>query len=145
MSSLLRRRVLRGALWLNLALLTLVFLLGITVNLYLAFPSNLPGQLAMRSPSVQAHMIVATLILLVGLVALVLSVVERHVWGIVTTVAGVALALLAYGGGMSFVNSGYQESASMMMAVGFIGAFIAYALAAYGTAPRSAQALAPRA
>jgi hypothetical protein len=139
-----RLRVLRGALWLNLALLTLVFLLGMTVNLYLAFPSNLPAQLAMRSPSVQAHMIVATLIVLVGLVALVLSVLERHVWGIATTAAGVALALLAYGGGMGFLNAGYQESASMMMAIGFIGAFIAYGLAAYVTAPKAAPALAQR-
>ena len=139
-----RSRALQGALWLNLALLTLVFLLGMNINLYLAFPSNLPGALAMRSPSVQTHMIVATLTLLVGLTALVLSVIERHAWGIATTVAGVALTLLAYGAGMTFVNAGYQESASMLMAVGFIGAFIAYGLAIWTRGPRLAAALAQR-
>lgn len=144
MSLSLRSRALHGALWLNLALLTLVFLLGMNVNLYLAFPSNLPGDLAMRNPAVQTHMIVATLTLVVGLVALVLSVIERHAWGIVTTVAGVALTLLAYSAGMIFVNAGYQEGASMLMAVGFIGAFIAYGLAIWTRAPKSAPALAQR-
>jgi hypothetical protein len=140
MSLSLRSRALQGALWLNLALLTLVFLLGMNVNLYLAFPSNLPGELAMRNPSVQMHVIVATLALVVGLTALVLSVIERHAWGIATTVAGVALTLLAYGAGMTFINAGYQESASMLMAVGFIGAFIAYGLAIWTLASRSTPA-----
>jgi hypothetical protein len=140
----LRSRALQGALWLNLALLTLVFLLGMNVNLYLAFPSNLPGALAMRSPSIQAHVIVATLTLVIGLTALVLSVIERRAWGIATTVAGVALTSLAYGAGMTFVNAGYQESASMLMAVGFIGAFIAYGLAIWTRASRPASALTVR-
>lgn len=140
----LRSRALQGALWLNLALLTLVFLLGMNVNLYLAFPSNLPGALAMRNPSIQAHVIVATLILVIGLTALVLSVIERRTWSIVTTAAGVALTTLAYGSGMTFVTAGYQESASMLMAVGFIGAFIAYGLAIWTHAPRSASALTQR-
>jgi hypothetical protein len=75
-------------------------------------------------------MIVASLVLLVGLAALVLSVVERHVWALGATLAGLALTLVAYGGGMMILTNGYQESASMMMAVGFIGAFVADALGA---------------
>ena len=128
-----RLRALRGALWLNLALLVVVFLLGMTVNLYIAFPTNLKidaMQLAAHTPSIQWHMIVASLVLLVGLAALVLSVVARHVWALGATLAGLALALVAYGGGMMFLTNGYQESASMMMAVGFIGAFVACALGA---------------
>ena len=44
-----------------------------------------------------------------------------------------------------FLTNGYQESASMMMAVGFIGAFISYGLAAFVAAPRAALAPARRA
>lgn len=135
-----RFRALRGALWLNLALLVVVFLLGMTVNLYIAFPANLKidaMQFAAHTPSIQWHMIVASLILLVGLTALVLSLVERHVWTLVASVAGFALALVAYSGGMMFLTNGYQESASMMMAVGFIGAFVSYTLGAIATHSRA--------
>ena len=148
MESSSRGRWLRGALWLNLALLAVVFVLGMLVNLYIAFPSNLPinaMQFAAHTPSLQSHMVVATMILVVGLVALVLSLIERRAWAIATTLAGLALALVAYGGGMMFLTNGYQESASMMMAVGFIGAFISYGLAAFVAAPRAALAPARRA
>lgn len=148
METTTRGRWLRGALWLNLALLAVVFVLGMMVNLYIAFPSNLKidaMQFAAHTPSLQTHMIVATAILVIGLVALVLSLVERHVWAIVSTLAGLALALVAYSGGMMFLTNGYQESASLMMAVGFIGAFIAYGVAAFVAAPRAALAAARRA
>ena len=143
MESTSRGRWLRGALWLNLALLAVVFVLGMAVNLYIAFPSNLKidaMQFAARTPSLQSHMIVATVILIVGLVALVLSLIERRAWVIVMTLAGLALSLVAYSGGMMFLTGGYQESASMLMAIGFIGAFIAYGLAAFVTAPRATRA-----
>src|SRR5512146_415298 len=110
MESTSRGRWLRGALWLNLALLAVVFVLGMAVNLYIAFPSNLKidaMQFAARTPSLQSHMIVATVILIVGLVALVLSLIERRAWVIVMTLAGLALSLVAYSGGMMFLTNGY--------------------------------------
>jgi hypothetical protein len=140
-----RVRALRGALWLNLALLVVVFLLGMTVNLYIAFPANLKidaMQFAAHTPSIQWHMIVASLILLVGLATLALSLLERHIGAIVATLAGLALAVVAYSGGMLFLSNGYQESASMMMAVGFIGAFVSYALGVIATHSRATAALA---
>jgi uncharacterized membrane protein YeaQ/YmgE (transglycosylase-associated protein family) len=140
-----RVRALRGALWLNLALLVVVFLLGMTVNLYIAFPANLKidaMQFAAHTPSIQWHMIVASLILLVGLAALALSLLERHIGAIGATLAGLALAVVAYSGGMMFLTNGYQESASMMMAVGFIGAFVSYALGAIATHSQATAALA---
>jgi hypothetical protein len=140
-----RVRALRGALWLNLALLVVVFLLGMTVNLYIAFPANLKidaMQFAAHTPSIQWHMIVASLILLVGLAALALSLLERHIGAIGATLAGLALAVVAYGGGMMFLTNGYHESASMMMAVGFIGAFVSYALGAIATHSQATAALA---
>lgn len=143
MESTSRGRWLRGALWLNLALLAVVFVLGMAVNLYIAFPSNLKidaMQFAARTPSLQSHMIVATVILIAGLVALVLSLIERRAWAIVMTLAGLALSLVAYSGGMMFLTGGYQESASMLMAIGFIGAFIAYGVAVFVTAPRAPRA-----
>ncbi|MGH2503491.1 MAG: hypothetical protein ACRDID_13375 [Ktedonobacterales bacterium] len=140
-----RVRALRGALWLNLALLVMVFLLGMTVNLYTAFPANLKidaMQFAAHTPSIQWHMIAASLILLVGLAALALSLLERHIGAIGATLAGLALAVVAYGGGMMFLTNGYQESASMMMAAGFIGAFVSYALGAIATHSQATAALA---
>ncbi len=139
MSHSLRLRFLRGALHTNVALLIVVFLLGMAVNLYLAFPSNLSATLAMGMPMVQFHMIVATLVLLVGAVALVLSVMLRHTWGIVTSLVGLVLTGMAYGGGMSFLNNGYQNSASMMMAIGFIGAIVAFGLGGFLTSSARTQ------
>jgi hypothetical protein len=136
-----RVRALRGVLWLNLALLVVVFLLGMTVNLYIAFPANLKidaMQFAAHTPSIQWHMIVASLILLVGLAALTLSLLERHIGALAATLAGLALAVVAYGGGMLFLTNGYQESASMMMAVGFVGAFVSYALGVIATHSQAA-------
>lgn len=133
MSYSVRVRAQRAAFHTAVATLVIVFVLGMAVNLWLAFPSNLPPQLAMNMPLVQFHMVAATLTLLAGIVALVLSLVERHVWGSVTALVGVALTAMAYGAGMAFLNTGYHENASMVMAVGFIGALLAYGLGAFLT------------
>jgi hypothetical protein len=133
MSHPLRLRVLRGSLHSAIAALIVVYALGMTVNLYLAFPSNLSPMLAMSMPMVQVHVIGATLALLAGLVALVMGVVERRIWAASVTCLGVALTLLAYSGGMMFVNGGYQNSASLTMAFGFIGALLAFTIAAFLT------------
>lgn len=133
MSYSVRVRAQRAAFHTAVTLLVIVFALGMAVNLWLAFPSNLPPQLAMSMPMVQFHMVAGTLALLAGIVALVLSLVERHVWGTVTAFVGVALTVMAYGSGMAFLNAGYQNSASMLMAIGFIGALLAFGLGAFLT------------
>ncbi len=133
MSVSLRVRAQRAAFHSAVTLLVIVFVLGMAVNLWLAFPSNLPSRLAISMPMVQFHMLAGTLALLAGIVALVLSLVERHVWGSVTSLVGVALMALAYGSGMAFLNGGYHESASMLMAVGFIGALLAFGLGSFLT------------
>lgn len=133
MSPSLRVRVQRGAFHSAVTLLVIVFVLGMAVNLWLAFPSTLSPQLAITMPMVQFHMLAGTVALLAGIVALVLSLLERDVRGSVTSLVGVVLMTLAYGSGMAFLNNGYHESASMLMAVGFIGALLAFGLGSFLT------------
>lgn len=135
MPTTLRTRVMRGAFHASVTLLVLVFVLGMMVNLYLAFPSNLSPRLAMTMSLVQFHIIAATLTLLTGLLALGLSIAERHTWGIGASLVGVVMLALAYGGGMGFLNGGYSNSASLTMAIGFLGAALAFVFGAVATSP----------
>ncbi len=138
MSVTRRFQFLRGMIYANLALLLIVYILGMAANLYVSIPGNLPGGnasqwAAANSPLIQAHLMIGTLIWVIGIVAIALSVLARHTWGIITTSAGFLLASAAYIGGTLFLNNGQQNSSSMLMAIGFLGSMAAYGLGAYFT------------
>ena len=124
----------------TLALLVIEYVLGMIANLEVQFPGNLPGGNAWgwiwtHSLIVQFHIYIGTLLLVVALVALILSMVARHTVGIIAAVAGLALIIFAWLSGAQFLAS-QQNDLSLRMALGFMGAFIAYLLGYYLSSSR---------
>jgi len=124
-------RVFRGTLVVVCLLLVVQYLLGMLVNLTVPFPANLPGGNAWRwafttTALVPLHVLVGTLILLASLLALGLSLVARSAPAVVAAVIGVAMIVLAYISGLSFLSSGQNNASSLLMALGFLGALLAY-------------------
>lgn len=124
-------RVFRGTLVVVCLLLVVQYLLGMLVNLTVPFPANLPRGNAWRwaftaTALVPLHVLVGTLILLASLLALGLSLVARSAPAVVAAIIGVAMIVLAYISGVSFLSSGQQNASSLLMALGFLGALLAY-------------------
>jgi hypothetical protein len=114
-------------------LLVLLYLSGMLVNLYVQFPSPLPGGNAWgwtftKSVLTQIHIYLGSLLLVVALAALVLSIIVRRTAGVVATVVSFAMILLAYLAGVWFLSFGQQSASSLWMSLGFLGALLAYLL-----------------
>jgi hypothetical protein len=76
---------------------------------------------------IQLHIYIGTLLIVVALVALILSIRARHPIGIAAAVAGLALLIFAWLSGDQFLVTQHNDL-SLRMALGFIGAFVAYLL-----------------
>jgi len=122
----------RLAFLVTLVLLVVQYVLGMIANLEVQFPGNLPGGNAWgwvwsHSLIIQLHIYISTLLLVVALVALVLSIVARNIVGIIAAAAGLALIIFAWLSGAAFLAS-QQNNLSLNMALGFMGALVAYIL-----------------
>ena len=122
----------RLAFLITLVLLVIQYVLGMIANLEVQFPGNLPGGNAWswvwsHSLIIQLHILIGTLLLVVALVALILSIVARNMVGIIAAVAGLALIIFAWLSGVAFLAN-QQNTLSLWMALGFMGAFVAYIL-----------------
>jgi hypothetical protein len=125
----------RIAFLITLVLLVIEYVLGMISNLEVQFPSNLPdgnawGWVWSHSLIIQLHIYTGTLLLVVALVALILSIVARHIVGIIAAAAGLALIIFAWLTGAEFLAN-QQNDLSLWMALGFMGAFVAYILGYY--------------
>lgn len=121
-------------------LLVLLYLSGMLVNLYVQFPSTLPGGNAWgwaftKNVLTQIHIYLGSLLLVVALAALVLSIIVRRTPGIVAAIVGFAMILLAYLAGIWFLSFGQQSMSSLWMSLGFLGALLAYLLGYEVTRP----------
>jgi hypothetical protein len=130
-----RFRAFRIAFLITLVLLVIQYVLGMIANLEVQFPGNLPGGDAWswvwsNSLIIQLHIYIGTLLLVVALVALILSIVARNLVGIIAAVVGLAMIIFAWLSGVAFLAS-QQNTLSLWMALGFIGAFVAYILGYY--------------
>jgi len=83
-----------------------------------------------NSPIIVLHIINGTLLIVVALVALILSIRARHPIGIIAAVAGLVLLIFAWLSGDQFLTT-QDNGLSLRMALGFIGAFVAYLLGYY--------------
>ena len=135
-----RTTLVRNLAVLMVGALSVQFVLGIYVNLFVSIPevsSGTPGSMmsgaagAMMGPGVNpafiVHMLLGMLLVLFGM-ALVVIVTRSELGAVAVTFAGVGLGSLfvaAYGG-MSFVMSGQNDALSFTMAIGFIFAMAAY-------------------
>jgi hypothetical protein len=116
----------------TLVLLVIEYVFGMISNLEVPIPGNLPGGIAWgwiwsHSLIIQLHISIGTLLLVVALLALILSMVARHRVGIIAAAAGLALLILAWLSGAASLAS-QQNDLSLRMALGFMGAFVAYIL-----------------
>jgi hypothetical protein len=126
-----RVRPFRLTVLVTLVLLVLQYILGVLANLDVQLPSgNDWGWVFGHSLIIQLHIYIGTLLIVVALVALILSLVARHPIGIVAAVAGLALLIFAWLSGDQFLVTQHNDL-SLRMALGFIGAFVAYLLGYY--------------
>lgn len=126
-----RVRAFRLTLLVTLVLLVIQYVLGMIANLIVQYPSgSLWGWVFQNSVLIQLHIYTGTLLLVVALVALVLSIIARHAVGIIAAVAGLALLIFAWLSGAEFLATQHNDL-SLRMALGFIGAFVAYLLGYY--------------
>lgn len=135
-----RGRAFRLTILITLVLLVLQYILGMIANLEVQFPNgNALSWVFGHSLIIQLHIYLGTLLIVVALVALILSLVARQPVGIIAAVAGLALLAFAWLSGVQFLAT-QQNDLSLRMALGFMGAFIAYLLGYFfSCVPRVAQ------
>jgi len=132
-----RVRAFRITFLVTLVLLVIQYILGMIANLEVQFPAgNIWGWVFQNSLIIQLHIYIGTLLIVVALVALILSMIARHTIGIIAAVAGLALLIFAWQSGAQFLAT-QQNDLSLRMALGFIGAFVAYVLGYYLSRARS--------
>jgi len=121
----------------TLVLLVIQYVLGMIANLEVQFPAgNLWRWVFENSPIIQLHIIIGTLLIVMALVALILSIVARHTAGIIAAIAGLALVIFSWLSGAQFLAT--QDNAlSLRMALGFIGACMAYVVGYYVSRARA--------
>jgi hypothetical protein len=126
-----RVRPFRLTVLVTLVLLVLQYMSGMIANLEVQLPSGNAWKWVFgHSLIIQLHIYIGTLLIVVALVALILSIRARHPIGIIAAVAGLALLIFAWLSGDQFLVT-QDNSLSLRMALGFIGAFVAYLLGYY--------------
>ncbi len=136
-----RLNVLRGTFLVTLILLVIQYIFGMIVNLYVQFPSTLIGGKAVwgwamsSTLVVPIHALLGTVLLIAAIVALVLSIRIRRVPELLTSVLGFVMIVFAWLSGILFLSFGQQNGVSLQMAIGFIGAVIAYGVGCYTARP----------
>ncbi len=88
--------------------------------------------------ALQVHGAIGLLLVLMSLILIGLAIVRRQRAWVIASLIGGAGILIAALSGVSFVNSG-REASSLVMALGFMLALIAYAMGLYVT--RTGQAV----
>jgi hypothetical protein len=133
--------VMRRGLQAMLSLLLVQFVLGMYLNLYTELPKTHPGTAESFAPSIPwalaggagialaAHVAVWIFLTLGSVALLVRSIMSRRKTLILGTAFGLLFVLSAGSGGLAFLNQGGENRQSLLMAIGFILAFVAYGIA----------------
>jgi choline-glycine betaine transporter len=133
--------VLRGTFLVTLILLVIQYVFGMIVNLYVQFPNlsngNGWGWAVTHTFVVPIHIYLGTALLVVALIGLGISIWIRRVSEIVAATLGLAMILFAWISGAMFLANGQQSGVSLQMALGFIGAVLAYGVGCYIAHPAS--------
>jgi len=135
-----RLNMLHGTFLVTLILLVIQYIFGMIVNLYVQFPNTLSngngwGWAMTHTFVVPVHVILGTTLLVVALVGLGMSIWKRRIPEILVAVLGFAMIVFAWISGATFLASGQQNGVSLQMALGFIGAVIAYGVGCYIARP----------
>jgi hypothetical protein len=118
------------------------------LNLYITLPSTHPGTGESYAPSIPWALAggagivlaihVATWLCLTagGVLVLVVGILRRRGGGMLGASLGLLFLLIAASGGLTFLNRGGANSESLIMALGFLAAFLTYGLTGYLTRER---------
>ena len=141
MSSNLRSQF-RLAIAAILLLLPLQFVAGMLANLYVPIPEPLPtgegwSWSFAHSTVIPVHMLIGTLLLVLSLVAIELGLWASSRRAVTTAIAGFVCVGVAYLSGMWFLTYGQSDFSSFLMALGFMGACVAYGVGFYVTRPEA--------
>jgi uncharacterized membrane protein len=122
----------------TLGSLVLEFVLGIYNALFVQFPDTLVDgngwAWSMKSsPVILAHVILGSLLVLLTVATVIFGFASRSKPAIVWSVAGLVLTILAYMSGSVFLADISQDNYSFLMALGFMGSLLSYAVAFYLT------------
>jgi hypothetical protein len=109
----------------TLVLTVTQFLLGMDANLFFTFPETGSRWAAASTGLVGLHVILGTLLLVVGLVVLVLALRRKLGRWIVSAVLGLVGIAAAWWFGSSFVTAD-SDAASFLMSCGFALSLLAY-------------------
>lgn len=104
-----------------LGLVTVEFLLGISLNLFVTLPSGSPATILASSPLLDVHLLVGLLLLGIATNAFRLSRRESGRAPAVVTGLGLLSGLGAFGAGLSFAFGSPSAVASFAMSAGFVG------------------------
>ena len=131
-----RLNVLRGTFLVTLILLVIQYVFGMIANLYVQFPNTLNGGngwgwAMTHTLVIPLHIYLGTSLLVAALVGLGVSVWVRRMPEILAATLGLAMIVFAWLSGAVFLASGQQSGVSLQMALGFIGAVIAYGVGLY--------------
>lgn len=123
--------VLRKSIIGTLVGLGLEFLLGMIVNLYVQFPANSPNGnvftwVTQHSTLTMIHILLGTVILVLGLFNLILTTSMQGKVAIITSIVGFVSILFSWGSGMAFLTNGQQNMMSLDMSIGFILSVFVY-------------------
>jgi hypothetical protein len=134
-----------------LLLLVAQFVAGIVANLYVTIPATIPGTgpgqsgqvlrdigwaLAHGALDLRIHVGVALLLVAASLVMAGFGIATRRAAWVVSTLVGAVMIVTAAEGGIGFLAAGGHNFDSLLMALGFMGAFIAYGAGFYLTQGR---------
>lgn len=114
--------------------LAIQFLLGMYINMYVEFPESVTStqaswEFARGNIWILAHIVIGLIILLGTINYLVMALKYKQKQVVPYAIIGLIAVLVAVLGGERFVSAG-DDLYSMLMATGFIGAIVTYALAA---------------
>jgi hypothetical protein len=114
--------------------LVLEFVLGMYTALFVKFPESLVEGNAWRwsmthSFMVMSHVILGTVLMIIALATLGFAFAVRKRVAIITSVVALVMVALAYMSGTVFLSNIEEDAYSFAMAMGFVGAMVAYGLA----------------
>jgi len=121
----------RGAIY----LLLILFVLGMIANLYIEIPAggNAWAWVFGHSAVIALHAIFGTLLLLIAIFSLIWAFRSHRSTWILGSVFGLLFTVLAAYSGSNFLSAGQSNLSSLLMAFGFLGALVSYALAVFQT------------
>ena len=116
--------------------LLILFVLGMIANLYIEIPEDYVSSTAWAwvfksSPIIAIHAVLGTLLMVISVASLILAILNRKTKWILASSIGLVFTLLAAFSGSDFVSNGGSNLSSLLMAFGFLGALVSYALAVF--------------